>query len=129
MLLAEVLDVWKGFDSTPVLAGVSLQVPRGETMVVMGGSGSGKTVLLRLIAGLLRPDRGQIRLLGQAIERLSEEHSVARVTPDCRLKPGDRVHLLPNHACVVANLTQELLLVDGLEIVGRIPVAARARVW
>jgi D-serine deaminase-like pyridoxal phosphate-dependent protein len=63
------------------------------------------------------------------IERLSEEHSVARVTPDCRLKAGDRVHLLPNHACVVANLTEELLLVDGLEIVDRIPVAARARVW
>jgi D-serine deaminase-like pyridoxal phosphate-dependent protein len=63
------------------------------------------------------------------IERLSEEHSVARVSPDCRLKPGDRVHLLPNHACVVANLTEEMLLVDGLDVVERIPVAARARVW
>jgi len=63
------------------------------------------------------------------IERLSEEHSVAKVTPDCRLKPGDRVHILPNHACVVANLTDELLLVDGPAIVDRIPVAARARVW
>ena len=63
------------------------------------------------------------------IERLSEEHSVAKVTPDCRLKPGDRVHILPNHACVVANLTDELLLVDGPTIVDRIPVAARARVW
>ncbi len=49
------------------------------------------------------------------IERLSEEHSVAKVTPDCRLTPGDRVHILPNHACVVANLTEELLLVDGLD--------------
>ena len=63
------------------------------------------------------------------IERLSEEHSVAKVTPDCRLKPGDRVHILPNHACVVANLAEELLLVDGLAIVDRIPVAARAKVW
>jgi D-serine deaminase-like pyridoxal phosphate-dependent protein len=63
------------------------------------------------------------------IERLSEEHSVAKVSADCRLKPGDRVHILPNHACVVANLTEELLLVDGLAIVDRIPVAARARVW
>jgi D-serine deaminase-like pyridoxal phosphate-dependent protein len=63
------------------------------------------------------------------IERLSEEHSVARVPTDCRLKAGDRVHLLPNHACVVANLTEEMLLVDGLEIVDRISVAARARVW
>jgi D-serine deaminase-like pyridoxal phosphate-dependent protein len=63
------------------------------------------------------------------IERLSEEHSVAKVTPDCRLKPGDRVHILPNHACVVANLAEELLLTDGPAIVDRIPVAARARVW
>src|SRR5262249_16013055 len=39
----------------------------------MGGSGSGKTVLLRLIAGLLRPDAGQIRVFGQDIEHLSEE--------------------------------------------------------
>ena len=63
------------------------------------------------------------------IERLSEEHSVARVSPDCRLTPGDRVHLLPNHACVVANLTEEMLLVDGLDVVDRVPVLARARVW
>ncbi len=69
----EVSDVWKGFDATPVLRGVSLELAKGETFVVMGGSGSGKTVLLRLIAGLLRPDRGQIRLLGRNIERLSEE--------------------------------------------------------
>jgi phospholipid/cholesterol/gamma-HCH transport system ATP-binding protein len=71
--LVEVIDVWKAFDATQVLAGVSLEARRGETLVVMGRSGSGKTVLLRLIAGLLRPDRGRIRLLGQAIERLSEE--------------------------------------------------------
>jgi phospholipid/cholesterol/gamma-HCH transport system ATP-binding protein len=71
--LVEVVDVWKAFDATKVLEGVSLEAQRGETLVVMGGSGSGKTVLLRLIAGLLRPDRGRIRLLGQAIERLSEE--------------------------------------------------------
>lgn len=69
----EVIDVWKGFDATPVLRGVSLEVARGETFVVMGGSGSGKTVLLRLIAGLLQPDRGQIRLLGRNIEQMSEE--------------------------------------------------------
>ncbi len=71
--LVEVVDVWKAFDAIQVLAGVSLDARRGETLVVMGGSGSGKTVLLRLIAGLLRPDRGRIRLLGHPIERLSEE--------------------------------------------------------
>ncbi|MGH7388399.1 MAG: ABC transporter ATP-binding protein [Candidatus Rokuibacteriota bacterium] len=71
--LIEVVDVWKAFETAPVLRGVSLALARGETLVVMGGSGSGKTVMLRLIAGLLRPDRGQIRLFGRSIERLSEE--------------------------------------------------------
>lgn len=61
------------------------------------------------------------------IERLSEEHAVARILPGLALRPGHRVRILPNHACVVTNLTDELLLVDGVEIVGRLPVAARGR--
>jgi phospholipid/cholesterol/gamma-HCH transport system ATP-binding protein len=71
--LVEVTDLWKSFDDVRVLRGVSLALNQGEVFVVMGGSGSGKTVLLRLIAGLLRPDRGQIRLFGRNIERLREE--------------------------------------------------------
>ena len=69
----EVVDLWKGFETADVLRGVSLSVGKDEILVVMGGSGSGKTVLLRSIAGLLRPDRGQIRLFGVNIEGLSEE--------------------------------------------------------
>jgi len=71
--LIEVIDVWKEFEGVQVLRGVGMSVSRGETLVVMGGSGSGKTVLLRLTAGLLRPDSGQVRLFGQNIERLREE--------------------------------------------------------
>jgi phospholipid/cholesterol/gamma-HCH transport system ATP-binding protein len=71
--VAELIDVHKSFDGTPVLRGVSLALPRGETHVVMGGSGSGKTVMLRLTAGLIRPDAGQIRLFGTNIERRREE--------------------------------------------------------
>jgi phospholipid/cholesterol/gamma-HCH transport system ATP-binding protein len=71
--IVELIDVHKSFESTPVLRGVSLALPKGETHVVMGGSGSGKTVMLRLTAGLIRPDSGQINLLGTSIERLSEE--------------------------------------------------------
>ena len=71
--IIEVVDVEKGFEAVPVLQGVSLELEEGETLVVMGGSGSGKTVLLRLIAGLLRPDAGQVRVFGQNIEDLSEE--------------------------------------------------------
>ena len=61
------------------------------------------------------------------IERLSEEHAVARVLPACRLKPGDRVRIIPNHACTVTNLANDLLLVDGLRVLERIPVAARGK--
>lgn len=61
------------------------------------------------------------------IERLSEEHATARVPPDCRLAIGDRVRILPNHACVVTNLADELLLVDRGAIIGTLPVAARGK--
>jgi phospholipid/cholesterol/gamma-HCH transport system ATP-binding protein len=65
--------VWKGFNSTAVLRDLDLAVARGSTVTVMGGSGSGKTVLLRLTAGLIKPDRGRIRTLGTDIAPLSED--------------------------------------------------------
>jgi len=65
--------VEKAFASVPVLKGVDLEVARGSTLTVMGGSGSGKTVLLRLIAGLIKPDGGRIRTLGIDITALREE--------------------------------------------------------
>src|SRR2546427_1555710 len=71
--IVEAIDVQKNFDAVEVLRGVSFALAKGETLVVMGGSGSGKTVLLRLVAGLIRPDAGQIRVFDHAIERLSEE--------------------------------------------------------
>ena len=71
--IVEVIDVWKRFDGLEVLRGLSLEALKGETLVVMGGSGSGKTVLLRHIAGLIQPDRGQVKVFGQNIEALSEE--------------------------------------------------------
>jgi D-serine deaminase-like pyridoxal phosphate-dependent protein len=61
------------------------------------------------------------------IERLSEEHATARVPPTCPLRVGDRVRIIPNHACVVTNLADELWVVDGGTIVDRWPVAARGK--
>jgi D-serine deaminase-like pyridoxal phosphate-dependent protein len=49
------------------------------------------------------------------------------VLPSNRLKPGDRVRIIPNHACTVTNLADQLLLVDGLRVLERIPVAARGK--
>jgi D-serine deaminase-like pyridoxal phosphate-dependent protein len=63
------------------------------------------------------------------VERLSEEHATVRVTPGARpLKPGDRVRVLPNHACVVSNLVDDAWLVDGPEVVGTLAIAARGRI-
>jgi D-serine deaminase-like pyridoxal phosphate-dependent protein len=61
------------------------------------------------------------------IERLSEEHATAHVPTSCRLKPGDRVRILPNHSCVVTNLADELLVVEGSTVVDRLRVEARGR--
>jgi phospholipid/cholesterol/gamma-HCH transport system ATP-binding protein len=65
--------VWKSFDGPAVLRGLDLAVPRGSTVTVMGGSGSGKSVLLRLTAGLIKPDRGEVRVLGVNTTALREE--------------------------------------------------------
>ena len=65
--------IWKAFTEAPVLRGLDFEVPRRNTVTVMGGSGSGKTVLLRLTAGLIKPDRGRIETLGVDITPLREE--------------------------------------------------------
>lgn len=72
-VVVDVVGLRKSFDRAEVLRGLSFQLERGETLVVMGGSGSGKTVLLRHVAGLIRPDAGEVRVFGIAIARLSEE--------------------------------------------------------
>jgi phospholipid/cholesterol/gamma-HCH transport system ATP-binding protein len=58
----------KAFDGVPVLEGVDLHVDPGEIMVIVGGSGEGKSVLLRHIAGLEIPDHGSIRLNGMDLQ-------------------------------------------------------------
>jgi len=68
-----VRNVWKSFEANQVLRGISLSLHKGTTLAVMGGSGSGKTVLLRVIDGLLPPDAGQVSLFGTRIDNLSEE--------------------------------------------------------
>jgi phospholipid/cholesterol/gamma-HCH transport system ATP-binding protein len=71
--MVEAADLTKRFDALEVLRGLSFTLTRGETLVIMGGSGSGKTVLLRLVAGLIPPDGGQLRVFGRRIEHLTEE--------------------------------------------------------
>lgn len=63
----EISGLRKAFGSKVVLDGVDLSVARGESLVIIGGSGTGKSVLLKCILGLIRPDAGSIRLDGQEL--------------------------------------------------------------
>lgn len=72
-----VVDIYKRFGSQQVLSGISLAVRRGETLAVLGRSGTGKSVLLRLIIGLEKPDSGSVcihgqNLVGLALDQLSD---------------------------------------------------------
>jgi phospholipid/cholesterol/gamma-HCH transport system ATP-binding protein len=64
--MIEYLDVYKAFDA-PVLAGITLSVPEGETISILGPSGTGKSVLLKTTIGLIRPDRGDVRVNGRSV--------------------------------------------------------------
>jgi phospholipid/cholesterol/gamma-HCH transport system ATP-binding protein len=64
--------LYRSFGAKAVLRGVDLDVEHGETLVILGGSGSGKSVLLKHMNGLMRPDRGEIRVDGEDIGDFEE---------------------------------------------------------
>ena len=70
--IVELRGVHKAFGRQVVLAGVDLALERGKTTVIIGRSGTGKSVLLKHIVGLLRPDRGEVLFEGQRIDQLGE---------------------------------------------------------
>ena len=71
-------DVHKAFGANRVLKGVTLEVPRGQSLVVIGGSGTGKSVLLKCILGLVRPDRGLIQVDGRDVTLGDRDAFLAR---------------------------------------------------
>src|SRR5277367_4784276 len=70
--MIEVRDLKKSFGAQPVLDGVSFQIENGESVVIIGRSGGGKSVLLKHLIGLLQPDSGEVLVDGQNIERMNE---------------------------------------------------------
>jgi phospholipid/cholesterol/gamma-HCH transport system ATP-binding protein len=75
--LIRLIDVHKSFGPQHVLSGVTLDLPTAQTTVVLGPSGTGKSVMLKLIVGLLKPDRGEIWFDGQRIDNLKERDLAA----------------------------------------------------
>ncbi len=70
--IIEIRDIYKSYNDLQVLKGLDLEIEKGETITILGGSGTGKSVLLRLITGLEKPDRGAIRIEGKDIVPLGE---------------------------------------------------------
>jgi phospholipid/cholesterol/gamma-HCH transport system ATP-binding protein len=65
-------DVEIAFEQ-PVLGGISFQLQRGETKILLGAAGTGKTLILKLVLGLIRPDVGRITVLGEEVTRMREQ--------------------------------------------------------
>ena len=72
LIKIRVVNLQKSFGENQVLRGVHLEIQQGESMVVIGGSGSGKTVLIKCIIGLIRPDGGEVYVDGLEITSLNE---------------------------------------------------------
>src|SRR6059036_422641 len=73
VVVLEFKDVELGFDQHLVLRGVSFRLHRGETKILFGVAGSGKSVLLKLALGLLKPDAGTIIVLGKEVSSMPEQ--------------------------------------------------------
>ncbi|PHQ96374.1 MAG: ABC transporter ATP-binding protein [Marinosulfonomonas sp.] len=76
--MIELQNVHKTFGAKTVLAGVNLSIPKGESMVIIGGSGTGKSVLLKCILGLIKPTSGTILLQGEDVAKAERDAFLAR---------------------------------------------------
>lgn len=77
--MIRVVDLCKSFGPKKVLDGVNLEVRDGENMVVIGGSGSGKSVLLKHMIGILRPDRGSVLIDGTDLASVRKERELHEI--------------------------------------------------
>ncbi len=81
--VVELRDVYKGFGEKEILKGVSFDVPRGQSVLVMGGSGTGKSVTIKHVVQLLDPDAGEVWVLGKRADQLGQDEM-----DELRLKIG-----------------------------------------
>src|SRR6476660_4223927 len=68
----QVRSLYKAFGDNPVLTGINLDIEEGSTCVILGGSGSGKTVLMKHMIGLLKPDKGKVIVDGEDVVPMDE---------------------------------------------------------
>ena len=77
--MIELRDIHKTFGPKRVLQGVNLEIAKGESMVIIGGSGTGKSVTLKCVLGLIKPDAGTIFLDGQDVTKVDRDEFLAKL--------------------------------------------------
>ncbi len=82
-VMISIRELYKTFGDNHVLQGINLEVYKGENVAVLGRSGTGKSVLIKIIAGLLKPDRGVVNVLGKEVDKLDNKE-----LQELRLKIG-----------------------------------------
>jgi ABC-type transport system involved in resistance to organic solvents, ATPase component len=82
-IVIDISGLYKAFGENKVLNGIDLKVRKGENVVVLGRSGTGKSVLIKIISGLLKPDEGKVIVLGQEVDKLNDKE-----LQELRLKIG-----------------------------------------
>ena len=135
--MIDVRDLWKAFNGFGVLKGINLQMAPGTTTVVLGGSGSGKTVLMKHVMGLFKPDRGEVIVDGQNVSVMTrQELAVFRqrmgmVFQNAALfdsmTVGDNVafplreHSDLSEAAIAAKVKEKLAVVDLFDVESKFP--------
>src|SRR5262250_1774188 len=76
-VVISIKGLYKSFEDNDVLKGVDLELHKGENIIVLGRSGSGKSVLIKIIIGLLKPDNGKVSVLGEEIHRLNKQDLIS----------------------------------------------------
>jgi len=82
-VVVSIKGLYKSFEDNDVLRGIDFKLHKGENVVVLGRSGSGKSVLIKIISGLMKPDRGTVKVLDKDVHNLNKKELI-----DLRLKIG-----------------------------------------
>ncbi len=107
-MIVEIDNVFKTYDKIPAVNGVSLNIEKGERVVILGPSGCGKTTLLRMIAGFIHPDKGRLTIDGLTVANNGK----------CLIEPEDRQ---------VGMVFQDLALWPHMSVYGNLEFGLRAK--
>ena len=106
--MIEFRNVHKSFGPQKVLDDVTLEIPQGQTTVIIGPSGTGKSVFIKLLVGLLKPEQGEIFVAGQEITRL-KDRELFEVRDHLGLRERRVERELAAKANTLGDVTEELV--------------------